>query len=93
MREYEQVSANGRESGVLSLYRQLAGRGGRVGNGRGGWVRVNRESDSDKNVRGGEPTNILHQSNWFTWLLPFLGAAEVAWAPVLFPSSHILIGT
>jgi hypothetical protein len=25
---------------------KLAGRGGRVGNGRGGWVRVNRESGS-----------------------------------------------
>jgi hypothetical protein len=43
-------SANGRESGALNLYSQLAGRGGRVGNGRGGWVRVNRESGSDRNV-------------------------------------------
>jgi hypothetical protein len=39
---------------VLNLYSQLAGRGGRVGNGRGGCVRVNRESGSDRNVRGGE---------------------------------------
>jgi hypothetical protein len=54
MRVYEQVSENGRESGVLNLYSQLAERGGRVGNGRGGWVRVNRKSGSDRNVRGGE---------------------------------------
>jgi hypothetical protein len=54
MRVYEQVSATGWESGMLNLYIQLAGRGRRVGNGRGGWVRVNRESGSDRNVRGGE---------------------------------------
>jgi hypothetical protein len=54
MRVYEQVSANGRKSGAPNVYSQLAGRGGRVGNGRGGWVRVNRESGSDRNVRGGE---------------------------------------
>jgi uncharacterized membrane protein len=34
----EQVSANVRESGALNLYSQLAGKGGRVGNGRGGWI-------------------------------------------------------
>jgi hypothetical protein len=62
MRVYEQVSANGRESGVLNLYSQLAGKGGRMRNGRGGWVRVNRESGSDGNVRGkekdGSPGNL-----------------------------------
>jgi hypothetical protein len=59
MRVYEQVSANGRESAVLNLFCQLAGRGGRVGNGRGGWVRVNHESGSDRNVRGGEQDGSL----------------------------------
>jgi hypothetical protein len=59
MRVYEQVFANGRESGVLNLYSQLPGRGGRVGNGRGGWVQVNRESDSDRNVRRGEQDGSL----------------------------------
>jgi hypothetical protein len=54
MTVYEQVSANGRESGVLNLYSQLAGRGGRMGNGRGGCVRVKSESGSDRNVRGGK---------------------------------------
>jgi hypothetical protein len=62
MRVYKQVSANHRELGVLNLYSQLAGRGGRVGNGRGGWVRVNRKSGSDRNVRGrekdGSPGNL-----------------------------------
>jgi hypothetical protein len=32
-----------------------------------------------------EPANMLHQSNRFTCLLPVLGAAKVARAPVLFP--------
>jgi hypothetical protein len=54
MRVYEQVSANGQESGVLNLYSQLAGRGGRVGNVIGGWIQVYYESGSDRNVRGGE---------------------------------------
>jgi hypothetical protein len=62
MRVYEQVSANGRESGVLNLHSQLAGKGRRVRNGRGGWVRVNRESGSDRNVTGrekdGSPGNL-----------------------------------
>jgi hypothetical protein len=55
MRVYEQVSANGRESGVLNLYSQLAGRGGRVGIGRGGWVRVNRKSGSNQKYTAQDP--------------------------------------
>jgi hypothetical protein len=58
MRVYMQVSGNVRESGVLNLFSQLAGKGERVRIGRGGCVRGNRESDFVRNVRGGNRTGV-----------------------------------